>query len=107
MLKFLYCKNGFNGADSAICDRIETGTAMDIQEFIDAVTAFSHANPIVVAIIGLFLLFLVIRKTKLFFGLLLLVLLLLGALLMIQLIAGEGSSQKSRMIKQDNLQETQ
>jgi len=82
-----------------------TGTAMDILELIDAVTAFLHTNPIAAAIIGLFLLFLMIRKTKLFFGLLLLVLLLLGVFLMIQLIAGEGSSKKSRMFKQDNSQE--
>lgn len=78
---------------------------MDIQEVIDAVTAFSYANPIVAAIIGLFLLFLMIRKTKLFFGLLLLVLLLLGVLLMIQLIAGEGNSKKSRMINKSTTQE--
>jgi hypothetical protein len=84
-----------------------TSNAMGILELIDAVTAFLHANPIAAAIIGLFLIFLMIRKTKLFFGLLLLVLLLLGVLLMIQLIGGEGSSKKSRMIKQDNLQEPQ
>jgi len=80
---------------------------MDILELIDATVAFLHANPIVAAIIGLFILFLILRKTKLFFGLLLLVLLLLGVLLMIQLIAGEGSSKKSQMINKGTSWESQ
>jgi len=78
---------------------------MDVMKLIEAVITFLQTNTIIAAIIGLFLLYLLIRETKIFFGLLVLVVLLLGVLLMIQLIGGEGGYEKSRMIKEGPLPE--
>lgn len=72
---------------------------MNIQGFIDSAIAFSRDNPIVAAVVGLALLVFMVRKTKLFFGLVLLGLLLAGLYFTIMQMAGGGAGTKSRLIE--------
>jgi len=78
---------------------------MDMQGYINAAETFARGSPIFAALIGIVLLILAIRKTKLFIGLLLLGLLLAGIFSMIRKVADEGGSVKSRMIDKSVLQE--
>lgn len=73
---------------------------LEVQEYIDTATDFLQANPIALAAIVLFMLYLLIRKRKLFFGLVILALLLYGVFQMIKMIAGEGTTAKTRLIDQ-------
>lgn len=72
---------------------------MDFSSMADSVTAFSKDNPIVAAVAGLLLLFLLIRKPKLFFVLLLLGLSLAAALYFIMDVSSIGKAQKGKMIE--------
>ncbi len=72
---------------------------MDLSGIADTVTAFSKDNPIIAAAAGLFLLFLLIRKPKLFFLLFFLGLVLVAALYLIMDVASIGKAQKKQMIE--------
>ena len=72
---------------------------MDLSEITDAVTAYCRDNPIIAVAVGLLLLFLLIRKTKLFFFLLFLGLILAAALYFIMGIAETGKATKGKMIE--------
>jgi hypothetical protein len=63
----------------------------------DGIVSFAQQNPIVVIVLALGLLFFMYRKPKLFFGLLLLGLFLVGLFYLIMSMAGSGSEQKKKL----------
>lgn len=76
-----------------------------MEKYIDEIISFSRANPVIAAVIGLVLLVFMVRKTKLFFGLLLLLLLLWGAFSMIMDVADIGGGVKQKMIKKGGVEQ--
>ncbi len=72
---------------------------MDLSGITDAVTAFCRDNPITAAAAGLFSLYLLFRRTKLFFLLLFLGLVLAAALYFIMDVASIGKAEKKQMIE--------
>ena len=79
---------------------------MDLSGIADTVTAFCRDNPIITVVVGLFLLFLLYRKPKLFFGLLCLALILAGVLYVIMDVASIGKSQKGQLVERSIHPET-
>ena len=77
---------------------------MDIRKYLDAAAGFSHNHPILAVIIGCVLLYFMVRKTRLFFFVLFLGLLALGAFLTIMDAAGGGGSVKSRLLDKSSSQ---
>lgn len=72
---------------------------MNFSEIANSVISFSKDNPVIAVVVGLFLLFLLFRKTKLFFGLLFLALILAGALYFIIDVASVGKAEKEKIIE--------
>ncbi len=72
---------------------------MNFSEIASSVISFSKDNPIIAVVVGLFLLFLLFRKPKLFLGLLFLSLILAGVLYFIMDISSTGKSEKGKMIE--------
>lgn len=66
---------------------------------IDSIISFSRDNPIIAVVVGLFLLFLLIRKTKLFLLLFCLALILAAALYLIMDVASVGKVGKGKIIQ--------
>ncbi len=72
---------------------------MDFSGIKDGIISFSMDNPIIALVAGLLLLFLLVRKPKLVFGLLGLVLILTLAIYFIMDVASLGKTEKSKMIE--------
>lgn len=66
---------------------------------INSIISFSMDNPIIAVAVGLFLLFLLIRKTKIFLVLFCLALLLAAALYLIMDVASVGKAGKGKIIQ--------
>jgi hypothetical protein len=73
--------------------------------YVDAALAYLQATPVAAAAIGLVLLYLLIRKTKVFLFLLVLAVVLGTVLFMIAEIAGTGGAAKREMINQSATQD--
>lgn len=71
-----------------------------MEELLRTGTAFLRTNPVVAGALGLVLLYLLIRKTKLLLYLLLLAAVLGAVFSLIGDLAGKGSASKTRMINQ-------
>ena len=74
---------------------------MDLSGFIGSIGSFVQNNTFIAIVIALGLLYFMYRKPKLFFGILLLGLLLVGLFYLIMNLSGSGSEQKKRMIQED------
>ena len=66
---------------------------------INSIISFSMDNPIIAVVVGLLLLFLLIRKTKLFLVLFCLALILAAALYLIMDVASVGKVGKEKIIQ--------
>ena len=71
---------------------------MDFSEYMDRVVSFAQNNTIIAIVIALGVLYFMYRKTKLFFSLLILGVILEGLYYLITSMAGSGSNQKKRLI---------
>jgi len=72
---------------------------VDFSQMINGVIAFSKDNPIIAGAVGLLLLFLLIRKSKLFLLIICLALVLAAALYLITDIASVGKAGKGKIIQ--------
>ncbi len=77
---------------------------MDFLGLVDSIVVFLSNNIIAAVILALALLYLLIRKTKLFFVLLVIMTVLAGALYLISLISTAGTEGKKSMIQQKNIE---
>jgi hypothetical protein len=76
---------------------------MDFREIINSIIIFFQANLIITIAIAIILTFLLLRKTKLFFLILFIVLLLTGILYLVSTLSSSGLYRKERMLKKENL----
>lgn len=76
-----------------------------MNEYLDAAIAYLESNPPVAAVIGLVLLYLLIRKTKLLLYLLLLAGVLGVVFFLIGDLAGSGSASKKKLMNQTGTQD--
>ena len=76
---------------------------IDLFAIINEITLYLQANVKIGIAVGLLLLFLLFKKTKLFLLILFITLLLAGLLHMISSVAGTGSSYKKDMVQERNL----
>lgn len=74
---------------------------MDFSRFINSIVSFAHNHTVIVIVLALGLLYLMFRKPKMFFGILLLGLILAGLLYFIMSIAGSGSEQEKKLIHEE------
>ena len=74
---------------------------MDFSRSVGGIVSFAQNNPIIVIVLVLGLLFFMYRKSKLFFSLLGLGLLLVGLLYLIANMAGSGSEKKKALTHQE------
>jgi uncharacterized membrane protein len=72
---------------------------MNLTEFFHSIVSFFQANLLIALAVTLLLTYMLIRKTKLFFLLFFLAILLAGVLYMISSVSQTGVSQKRRMIE--------
>ena len=77
---------------------------MDFSGVVDSLVSFAHGHPLTAIGLGLCFLFLTYRRPKLFLGLLLLGVFLVGVYSMITNMASSGSQQKERLIFQEEKQ---
>jgi len=77
---------------------------MDFSGLVDSIVVFLSDNIIAAVILALALLYLLIRKTKLFSVLLVIMAVLAGALYLISLISTAGTEGKKSMIQQKNIE---
>jgi hypothetical protein len=76
---------------------------MDFREIINSIIIFFQANLIITIAIAIILIFLLFRKTKLFFVILFIVLLLVGVLYLVSNLSTSGVSRKERLLKKQDL----
>ena len=74
---------------------------MGFSQFMDTILSFAQNHTIIVIVLALVLLYFMYRKPKVFFGILLLGLILVGLFYMIMSIAGSGSEEKKRLFRED------
>ena len=74
---------------------------MDFSGLIGGIVSFVQNNTFIAIVIALGLLYFMYRKPKLFFGILLLGLILVGFFYLIMNLSGSGSEKKKRMIQED------
>ena len=74
---------------------------MDFSRFMDGIVSFAQSHPVIVIVLALGLLYLMLRKPKLVFGILLLGFILAGLLYIIMGIAGSGSKQERKLIHEE------
>lgn len=74
---------------------------MDLSEIRSSIISFLMNNPIIAAVTGLLLLFLIFRKSKLFLTLLFFALILTATFYLIMNIASLGVSKKERLIHKE------
>jgi ABC-type branched-subunit amino acid transport system permease subunit len=77
-----------------------------MDEYVDGATAYLQANPLVAGAIGLVVLYLLFRQTKLLLFLLVTAGILGVVFWLITDLAGKGGTTKSRMINQTGVQDT-
>ena len=77
---------------------------MDFSRFMDGILSFAQNHVIIVIVLALVLLYLMYRKPKLVFGILLLGLFLVGLLYFITSISGSGSEQEKKLIHEGEKQ---
>jgi multisubunit Na+/H+ antiporter MnhC subunit len=70
----------------------------------DGIVSFAQSHTVIVIVLALVLLYLMLRKPKLFFGILLLGLILAGLLYFIMSIAGSGSKQEKKLMHEEEKQ---
>lgn len=73
---------------------------MNFSDISDSVISFSKDNPIIAVVAGLLLLFLIVRKTKLFLVILLLAFVLAATFYFITDVASVGKAGKGKMIQE-------
>jgi multisubunit Na+/H+ antiporter MnhC subunit len=74
---------------------------VDFSGFMNGIVSFAQNHTVVVIVLALALLYLMLRKPKLFFGILLLGLILAGLLYIIMSIAGSGSKQEKKLMHEE------
>ena len=74
---------------------------MDFSRFMDGIVSFAQSHTVIVIVLALGLLYLMLRKPKLFFSILLLGLILAGLLYIIMGIAGSGSKQERKLMHEE------
>ena len=77
---------------------------MDFSELMQGIVTFAQNHAVMAIVLALVLLFLMYRRPKLFFSILLFGLLLAGLLYMITNMAGLGSDQKRKLIHEEEKQ---
>lgn len=77
---------------------------MDFSGFMSDIVSYAQNHTIIAITVALGLLFFLYRKPKLFFGMLLLGLFLVGLFYMIMNIAGSSSEEKKRLTGEDEKQ---
>jgi len=80
---------------------------MGFSEWMDSIVSFVQNNTIIAIVLGLGLLIFLYRKPKLFFGLFFIGLFLATVFWMISSIAGPGSSQKKKLLREEEKQSRQ
>jgi hypothetical protein len=80
---------------------------VDISGFIDSVVSFAQSNTFIAAVLALFLLFFIYQNPKLFFGLLIFALILVGLYSLITNMARSGSQQKQKLLPGEETQSQQ
>lgn len=78
-----------------------------MDEYLNGALAYLQANPLVAGAIGLALLYLLVRETKLLLYLLLLAAAVGASFFLIESLAGRGGASKSRMINQTGTKDAQ
>ncbi len=79
---------------------------MDFSLFMDAIVSFAQNHTVIVIVLALVLLYFMYRKPKLFFGILLLGLLLAGLFYLITSISGPAKDQKKKLIHEEKQSDT-
>jgi len=74
---------------------------MDFSRFMDGIVSFAQSHTVIVIVLALGLLYLMLRKPKLVFGILLLGFILAGLLYIIMGIAGSGSKQERKLMHEE------
>ena len=77
---------------------------MDFSRFMDGILSFAQNHVIIVIVLALVLLYLMYRKPKLVFGILLFGLFLVGLLYFITSISRSGSEQEKKLIREEEKQ---
>jgi len=77
---------------------------VDFSRFMDGILSFAQNHVIIVIVLALVLLYLMYRKPKLVFGILLLGLFLVGLLYFITSISRSGSEQEKKLIREEEKQ---
>jgi multisubunit Na+/H+ antiporter MnhC subunit len=77
---------------------------VDFSRFMDGIVSLAQNHTVIVIVLALVLLYLMLRKPKLFFGILLLGFILAGLLYFIMSIAGSGSEQEKKLIHEEEKQ---
>ena len=77
---------------------------MDLSSIMDSFFSYAHENPWTLLALALCLLFFFYRKPKLFFGTLILGLVLAGVFYLIMNLAGAGSDRKKGLISEEERQ---
>ena len=77
---------------------------MDFSGFMDGIVSLAQHNTVIAIVIALGLLFFMVRKPKLFFGILFFVLFMVALFYMIANMAGSGLEQKKRLMGQEEKQ---
>jgi len=75
-------------------------------QFMDTILSFAQNHTIIVIVLALGLLYLMVRKPKVFFGILLLGLILLGLFYMIMSVADPAKEQKKKLIHEEKQVDT-
>jgi Ca2+/Na+ antiporter len=77
---------------------------VDFSRFMDGILSFAQNHVIIVIVLALVLLYLMYRKPKLVFGILLFGLFLVGLLYFITSISRSGSEQEKKLIREEEKQ---
>ena len=79
---------------------------MGFSQFMDGIVSFAQNHTIIVIVLALVLLYFMYRKPKVFFGILLLGLILVGLFYMIMSIADPAKGQKKKLIHEEKQVDT-
>ncbi len=79
---------------------------MDFSRFMNGILFFAQNHTVIVIVLALVLLYFMYRKPKLFFGILLLGVLLAGLFYLITSISGPAKEQKKKLIHEEKQVDT-
>lgn len=79
---------------------------MDFSRFMDGIVSFAQNHTVIVIVLTLVLLYFMYRKPKVFFGILLLGVLLAGLFYLITSISGPAKDQKKKLIHEEKQVDT-